>query len=85
MIYPPTPSVLKTSTDLKSKGRCSYEVARRTLGEIDENDPLVKKHILRIRVLGRLELLEDRALTCFFEKPYSGLGLLLKPVKIAYL
>ena len=30
-----------------------------TLGEMDENNPLVKKHSLTIRVLGRLELLED--------------------------
>lgn len=33
-----------------------------TLGEMGENDPLVKKHNLRIRVLGRLELLEDHVL-----------------------
>ena len=33
-----------------------------SLGELGENDPLVKKHNLRIRVLGRLELLEDHVL-----------------------
>ncbi|KAJ5959313.1 uncharacterized protein N7479_006463 [Penicillium vulpinum] len=33
-----------------------------TLGEMGDNDPLVKKHDIRIRVLGRLELLEDNAL-----------------------
>ncbi|KAJ5383544.1 hypothetical protein N7517_001455 [Penicillium concentricum] len=33
-----------------------------TLGEIGENDPLVKKHGIKIRVLGRLELLEESAL-----------------------
>ncbi|CAI7575947.1 hypothetical protein PCG10_006342 [Penicillium crustosum] len=33
-----------------------------TLGEMGEHDPLVKKHNLRIRVLGRLELLEDHVL-----------------------
>ncbi|KAJ5164491.1 uncharacterized protein N7500_006321 [Penicillium coprophilum] len=32
------------------------------LGAIGENDPLVKKYDMRIRVLGRLELLEDNAL-----------------------
>lgn len=33
-----------------------------TLGEMGENDQLVKKHNLRVRVLGRLELLEDNVL-----------------------
>ncbi|KAJ5506326.1 hypothetical protein N7453_005283 [Penicillium expansum] len=33
-----------------------------SVGEMGENDPLVKKHNLRIRVLGRLELLEDNVL-----------------------
>lgn len=32
------------------------------LGEMGENNPLVKKHNLRVRVLGRLELLEDSGL-----------------------
>ncbi|CAG8899298.1 unnamed protein product [Penicillium egyptiacum] len=32
------------------------------VGEMGENDPLVKKHNLRVRVLGRLELLEDSVL-----------------------
>ncbi|KAK4860696.1 hypothetical protein LT330_004427 [Penicillium expansum] len=33
-----------------------------TVGEMGDNDPLVKKHNLRIRVLGRLELLENNVL-----------------------
>ncbi|KAJ5513194.1 hypothetical protein N7463_002746 [Penicillium fimorum] len=33
-----------------------------TLGEVGENDPLEKKHGFRIRVSGRLELLDDNAL-----------------------
>jgi ditrans,polycis-polyprenyl diphosphate synthase len=38
------------------------DLLERTLAEMGENNPLVKKHNLRVRVLGRLELLEDSVL-----------------------